>query len=335
MKAYSSSSMKTVTLHNQIPDHLTNHRLDVALSQLFSDYSRNQIQVWIREGSVKLDDHVIQKPRHAVSAGQRVTIDAEIQEQTTWEAQSIPLTIVYEDDAILIVNKPVGLIVHPGAGNPDQTLVNALLHHAPQLSSVPRAGVIHRLDKETSGLLVVAKTLPAHTALIKQMQAREIHREYRAVIHGYMISGGTIDLPMGRHATQRTKMAVKAHGKEAITHYRVIEHFREHTLLSVKLETGRTHQIRVHFAHYNYPLVGDPVYGKRGQYQYPELSEAAQAALKSFNHQALHAYKLGLIHPMTKKKMEWKAPIPADMDALIEALREDTQGNYDDDDFNC
>jgi len=327
MKAYSTHPMKTVTLHNQIPDTLANHRLDVALSQLFSDYSRNQIQQWIRNGSVRLDNEIIQKPRYLVLAGQTVTIDAEIQENTTWEAQEIPLNIVYEDDAIMVINKPVGLVVHPGAGNPDHTLVNALLHHAPQLSAVPRAGVIHRLDKDTSGLLVIAKTLPAHTALIKQMQAREITREYRAVIHGYMISGGTIDLPMGRHATQRTKMAIKAHGKEAITHYRVIEHFREHTLLSIKLETGRTHQIRVHFAHYNYPLVGDPVYGKRGQYQYPELSEAAQAALKNFHHQALHAYKLGLTHPITKKQMEWKAPIPEDIEQLILALREDTQGD--------
>lgn len=320
--------MKNILLHHQIPEILGNHRLDVALSQLFSDYSRNQIQQWIRGGSVRINNQVIHKPRHVVSAGQTVTIDAEIQENTTWEAQEIPLTIVYEDDALMIINKPIGLIVHPGAGNPDHTLVNALLHHAPALAAVPRAGVIHRLDKDTSGLLVIAKTLPAHNALIKQMQAREITREYRAVVHGYIISGGTIDLPMGRHSTQRTKMAIKAHGKEAITHYRVIEHFREHTLLSIKLETGRTHQIRVHFSHYNYPLVGDPTYGKRGQYQYPELSEAAQSALKGFHHQALHAYKLGLTHPISQRYLEWKAPIPDDMEALILALREDMQGDY-------
>src|SRR3990167_2138463 len=315
--------MKTITLQNQIPEALANQRLDVALSQIFPDYSRNQIQQWIRDGYVQLNGKVIQKPRHEVVAEQNVIITAEITEQTEWEAQEIPLDIIYEDDTVMIINKPVGLIVHPGAGNPDQTLVNALLHHEPALSLIPRAGVIHRLDKETSGLLVIAKTLAAHNALIKQMQAREIEREYRAIVHGTIISGGTIDLPLGRHPTQRTKMAVRESGKEAITHYRVLEHFREHTLLLVKLETGRTHQIRVHFAHYNYPIVGDPAYGKRGQYQYPELSEATQMALKNFTHQALHAHKLTLTHPTTKKRMEWKAPIPDDMENLLQCLRND------------
>ncbi|OGT43887.1 MAG: RNA pseudouridine synthase [Gammaproteobacteria bacterium RIFCSPHIGHO2_12_FULL_40_19] len=322
--------MKTITLQNQIPEALANQRLDVALSQIFPDYSRNQIQQWIRDGYVQLNGKVIQKPRHEVVAEQNVIITAEITEQTEWEAQEIPLDIIYEDDTVMIINKPVGLIVHPGAGNPDQTLVNALLHHEPALSLIPRAGVIHRLDKETSGLLVIAKTLAAHNALIKQMQAREIEREYRAIVHGTIISGGTIDLPLGRHPTQRTKMAVRESGKEAITHYRVLEHFREHTLLLVKLETGRTHQIRVHFAHYNYPIVGDPAYGKRGQYQYPELSEATQIALKSFTHQALHAHKLALIHPVTKKRMEWKAPLPDDMEHLLTCLRSDEADLADD-----
>lgn len=317
--------MKTITLTNTIPDELADQRLDVALSQLFPDYSRNQIQEWIREGYVQLDNKIIQKPRHAVIAGQIVVIEAHLAHSKEWQAQAIPLNIVYEDETLIVINKPVGLIVHPGAGNPDNTLVNALLHHLPALSLIPRAGVIHRLDKETSGLLVIAKTLPAHHALIKQMQAREIEREYRTVVHGHIISGGTIDLPMGRHPTQRTKMAVRDMGKSAITHYRVLEHFREHTLLSVKLETGRTHQIRVHFAHYNYPLVGDPVYGKRGQYQYPELSEAAQNALKNFTHQALHAYKLSLTHPVTKKRLSFQTPMPDDMQQLIIALREDVE----------
>lgn len=323
--------MKTITLQNQIPETLAKQRLDVALSQIFPDYSRNQIQQWIRDGYVQLNDKIVQKPRHEVTAGQTVVITATMNENTEWEAQAIPLTIIYEDDTIIIVNKPVGLIVHPGAGNPDQTLVNALLHHEPALSLIPRAGIIHRLDKETSGLLVIAKTLAAHNALIKQMQARDIEREYRAVVHGHIISGGTINLPMGRHPTQRTKMAVRETGKEAITHYRVLEHFREHTFLAVKLETGRTHQIRVHFSHYNYPIVGDPAYGKRGQYQYPELSQAAQDALNGFKHQALHAYKLALTHPATKKRMEWKAPLPADMEHLLQCLRDDEAGLTDDD----
>lgn len=314
-----------IELTQIIPASLDHHRLDVALSQLFTDYSRSQLQTWIENGCVKINDHIITKNRHRVTAGDSVALSAELAEQGEWHAQAIPLNVVYEDETVIVINKPIGLVVHPGAGNPEHTLVNALLHHAPSLSLIPRAGIIHRLDKDTSGLLVVAKTLAAHHALIKQMQAREIEREYRAIVHGYIISGGTIDLPMGRHPTQRTKMAVVQHGgKSAVTHYRVLEHFREHTLLSVKLETGRTHQIRVHFSHYNYPLVGDPAYGKRGQYQYPELSAAAQAALNGFKHQALHAYKLSLVHPTTHQKMEWRAPIPADMQQLIEALREDT-----------
>lgn len=315
--------MKTITLTNTIPDALAHQRLDAALAQLFPDYSRSQIQQWIREGYVQLDNKIIQKPRHETVAGQIVTITATVTENTEWIAQSIPLNIVFEDETIIVINKPVGLIVHPGAGNPNNTLVNALLHHCAELSHIPRAGIIHRLDKDTSGLLVIAKTLSAHNLLIKQMQAREIEREYRAVVHGHIISGGTIDLAMGRHATQRTKMAVKEMGKPAITHYRVLEHFQEHTLLSVKLETGRTHQIRVHFSYYHYPLVGDPVYGKRGQYQYPELSQAAQNALNNFKHQALHAYKLTLTHPVTKKRMTFQAPLPDDFLQLIEALKTD------------
>ena len=317
--------MKKITLTNTIPETLSGLRLDVALSQLFPDYSRNLIQQWIREGYVQVDGVCVQKPRHPTTTNQTIMITAEIVEQTEWIAQPLSLDIVFEDDSIIVINKPVGLVVHPGAGNPDLTLVNALLHHSSELAHIPRAGIIHRLDKETSGLLVVAKTPQAHHFLIKQMQAREIEREYRAVIHGYLISGGTIDLPMGRHASIRTKMAVKETGKPAITHYRVLEHFREHTLLSVKLETGRTHQIRVHFSHYNYPLVGDPLYGKRGQYQYPELTTDAQAALNSFKHQALHAYKLTLTHPVTHKRVTFKAPIPDDMNQLIEALREDAE----------
>lgn len=315
--------IKTLTLTHTIPDTLANQRLDVALSQLFSDYSRNQIQQWIRDSYVQLDGKIIQKPRFLVSVGQTVLIHAQITDNTEWVAQSMPLNIIYEDESLLVINKPVGLTVHPGAGNPDHTLVNALLHDAPELSMIPRAGIVHRLDKDTSGLLVVARTLSAHHLLIKQMQAREIHREYRAIVHGLIISGGTIDLPIGRHPTQRTKMVIKELGKKAVTHYRVIEHFPLHTYLSIQLETGRTHQIRVHFSHHHYPLVGDPVYGKRGQYPYPTLSLKAQNALNNFKHQALHAYQLGFAHPVTKKSLLFQAPLPDDIRELIEVLRDD------------
>ena len=311
--------MTLLTLNHIIPDALANHRLDVALSQLFSDYSRGQIQHWIRDGQVQVDHQVIQKPRYLVVAGQKIDIKTTLPEQTASVAQSIPLDIIDEDEFLIVINKPVGLVVHPGAGNPDHTLVNALLHHAPQLSLVPRAGVIHRLDKDTSGLLVIAKTLPVHHRLIKDMQQRKIHREYRALVQGQMISGGTVDAPMGRHPINRTKMAIVRDGKDAITHYRVIERFAEHTLLNVQLETGRTHQIRVHLSHIKYPIVGDATYSR--QRQFPKLSEKQQAGLRKFNHQALHAYRLSLTHPITKKLCEWVAPIPDDMAKLIDLLR--------------
>lgn len=315
--------MKTITLHNHIPETMHNLRLDVALSQLFSDYSRSQIQQWIKNSFVQVDQTVIQKPRYAVNTGQLITITAPLLEQIHSKAQCIPLNIVYEDEFLIVINKPVGLIVHPGAGNPDCTLVNALLHYAPELSLIPRAGIIHRLDKDTSGLLVIARTLPVHHRLIKDMQQRKIHREYRALVQGRMISGGTVDAPMGRHPIHRTKMAVTHGGKEAITHYRVLERFAEHTLLSVQLETGRTHQIRVHLAHIKYPIVGDATYAKHRQF--PTLSKTKQTALQKFKHQALHAYRLVLTHPITKAECEWIAPMPNDMMTLIDVLRDSDQ----------
>ncbi|OGT44834.1 MAG: RNA pseudouridine synthase [Gammaproteobacteria bacterium RIFCSPHIGHO2_12_FULL_38_11] len=312
--------MKSISLQHIIPEALANHRLDVVLSQLFPDYSRSQIQHWIKAGSVLVDSKIIQKPRHAVLTGQNIQIDVELPEQTECKAQAIPLDIIYEDESLIVINKSVGLIVHPGAGNPDNTLVNALLHYAPELSLIPRAGVIHRLDKDTSGLLVIARTLPVHNRLIKDMQARKIHREYRAIVQGRMISGGTVDMPMARHPNNRLKMAVVNSGKEAVTHYRVLERFAEHTLLNVQLETGRTHQIRVHLAHIKYPIVGDATYAR--QRQFPKLSQDAQNALRKFNHQALHAYRLALTHPSTKKPIEWIAPIPDDIEKLLSILRE-------------
>lgn len=321
--------MKTITLHTEIPESLDKQRLDVALSRLFSDYSRNLIQEWIKNGAVKINDALIQKPRHAVQTGQLITIHADLAQNSEWVAQPIPLSIAYEDEFLIVVNKPIGLVVHPGAGNPDQTLVNALLHHAPELASIPRAGIIHRLDKNTSGLLVVARTLPVHHALIKQMQEREIQREYRAIVQGEMISGGTINEPIARHPTQRTKMAIVKTGKPAVTHYRILERFRTHTLLSVQLETGRTHQIRVHMAHLHFAIVGDTTYGKPKNF--PHLSDALKTALLAFDHQALHAYKLGLVHPITQKFCEWIAEIPEDMKTLLALLRADEQDEQNDD----
>lgn len=312
--------MKKITLSAMIPEALTHQRLDFVLAQLFPDYSRSQLQQWIKSGCVKVNNEIIVKPKRIVTVNQLVLIEAPLTERTVLEAESIPLNIIYEDECLLVINKPTGLVVHPGAGNPNHTLVNALLHHTKTLAELPRAGIIHRLDKDTSGLLVIAKTLAAHNALTKKMQARKIKREYRAIVHGVIISGGTIDAPMGRHPTHRTKMAVLSHtGKRAVTHYRVLERFQEHTLLAVELETGRTHQIRVHLAHLRHPIVGDQTYSR--QYHYPTLSETAQIALKALKYQALHAYKLSLPHPVTGIMQEWIAPIPSAMQAVIDALR--------------
>ncbi|WP_455217043.1 23S rRNA pseudouridine(1911/1915/1917) synthase RluD, partial [Kaarinaea lacus] len=241
---------------------------------------------------------------------------------TRWQPQKLPLDIVYEDDAVIVINKPPGLVVHPGAGNRDSTLGNALLHHAPELESVPRAGVVHRIDKDTSGLLVIARTLQAQKSLVEQLQARSFEREYEALTQGVMTAGGTVDAPIGRHPVNRLRQAVVASGKEAITHYRVREKFRAHTFISVKLETGRTHQIRVHMAHIHYPLVGDPVYG--GRLRIPaNASPELENALRSFKRQALHAARLGFVHPKSGKPVEWQVAMPDDMAHLIEACRED------------
>src|SRR3990167_2460999 len=294
-------------------------RLDLALSRQIPHYSRAQFQQWIKAGNVTVNQHCIQKPRHSVIMGDQVLINITTETQTTDEPEALALNIIAEDETILVINKPVGLIVHPGAGNKKHTLLNALLHHAPQLSQLPRAGIVHRLDKDTSGLLVIAKTLEAHHALIQQMQRKTVKREYWALVCGNMISGGTIDAPMGRHPTQRTKIAVIEEGKPAITHYRVLERFAHHTLLSVLLETGRTHQIRVHMAHKGYPIVGDVTYSRKRSY--PTLSQAAQTALNYFHHQALHAISLTFTHPSLQKVMQWKAALPDDFAQLLETLR--------------
>lgn len=303
-------------------------RLDQTLAELFPDYSRSRIKEWILERRVCVNGVIIDKPKDKVFGGEQVSIDAEIEEEQRWEAQNIPLNIVYEDDDILVINKPRDLVVHPGAGNPDGTVLNALLYHCPAIVDVPRAGIVHRLDKDTTGLMVVAKTVPAQTHLVETLQLREITREYEAVAIGTMTAGGTVNEPMARHSTKRTHMAVHPMGKPATTHYRIMEHFRAHTRLRLRLETGRTHQIRVHMAHINHPLVGDPLYG--GRPRPPKgASEAFIATLRAFDRQALHATMLRLYHPITGMEMEWHAPLPQDMVELIDALKADTNGFRD------
>ena len=308
-------------LSAEIPAELDGKRLDQAMAVLFQDFSRSRLQQWIREGQVQVDSQVM-RPKDKVYAGQQVTLQATLAPEGDWEAQDIPLPIVYEDAHLLVINKPAGLVVHPAAGNASGTMLNALLHHAPQLENLPRAGIVHRLDKETSGLLVVAKDLTTHKELVAQLQAREFEREYQAIVVGVMTAGGTVDAPLGRHPVQRKRMAVVERGKPAVTHYRVLERFRAHSLIRVNLETGRTHQIRVHMAYVHYPLVGDPVYGGRLKLPRGCTSELAEA-LRQFRRQALHAARLGIVHPHTGEHLAWQAPLPADMQALLETLRAD------------
>lgn len=304
----------------EIPPSLAGRRLDQALSELFPDFSRSRLQSWIKSGSARIDGAVL-PPKHRLLGGEHVVLRVAPEETATVEAQAIPLSILFEDEAILIIDKPAGLVVHPAAGHRDGTLQNALLHHAPALVGIPRCGIVHRLDKDTSGLLMAAKTLSAHKSLVDQLQARTVHREYLALVQGTLTAGGTVDEPIGRHRADRKRFAVREEGKSAITHYRIAERFPHHTLLRIKLETGRTHQIRVHMAHIHYPLVGDPIYG--GRLKIPAgASDAQIRAVRHFKRQALHAEKLGIIHPATGEYMEWRSLLPADFADLLAVLRE-------------
>lgn len=311
-------------LTGTVNDSQLGQRLDQTLAEMFPDYSRSRIKVWILDGLVRVNERVTAVPKEKMLGGEIVEIQTIIKEEPRWEAQAMPLNIVYEDDDILVINKPRDLVVHPGAGNADGTVLNALLHYFPPIIDVPRAGIVHRLDKDTTGLMVVAKTAQAQTHLVKSLQAREITREYEAVAISTMIAGGTVEQPIARHATKRTHMAVHPMGKPAVTHYRIMEHFCAHTRLRLRLETGRTHQIRVHMAHINHPLVGDPLYG--GRPRPPKgASEAFKEVMRRFDRQALHATLLRLYHPITSIEMEWHVPLPQDMVALIAALKEDTE----------
>lgn len=311
----------------EVPDELAGRRLDQILAELFPDFSRSRLQQWVKNGEVRVDGQQL-RAKDKLSGGERIAIDALREVEVLFEAEAIPLDIVYEDEAILVLNKPAGLVVHPAAGNWQGTLLNALLHHAPQLEQVPRAGIVHRLDKETTGLLVVAKTLESQTALVAQLQERRFTREYDAIINGVLTGGGTVDAPIGRHPVDRKRMAVVRGGKEAITHYRLVQRFRAHSQIRVRLETGRTHQIRVHMSHLRYPLIGDPLYGGRLRIP-PASSEAFAEVLRHFPRQALHAARLGLEHPVSGEYMEWEQPMPQDMKQLLETLQQDLAEHAD------
>lgn len=312
-----------IQLAAEVPFDLGGQRLDQVAAQLFSDHSRSRLAGWIKDGRLKVDGAVL-RPRDIVHAGSRLELDVELEAQGEWVAQDIELDIVYEDDHILVIDKPTGMVVHPAAGHQDGTLLNALLHHVPHLANVPRAGIVHRLDKDTTGLMVVAKTLEAHTNLVAQLQARSVSRIYEAIVTGVIVAGGTVDAPIGRHGVQRQKMAVIETGKVAISHYRVLERFRAHTHTRVKLETGRTHQIRVHMTHIGHPLVGDPTYGGRFRIP-PGASPTLVESLRDFPRQALHARFLELDHPATGVRMKWESPLPDDFTWLLSLLRQDNE----------
>ena len=316
--------MQTVEHRVMVPFEMAGQRLDQALATLFPDYSRSRLQGWIRAGRVRVDGREL-RPRDKLDGGEEILLSAALEDETRAEAQPIRLGILHEDEEILVLDKPPGLVVHPGAGNPAGTLVNALLHHRPELRALPRAGIVHRLDKDTSGVMVVACTPGAHAALVRQLEERSVKREYETVCLGVMTGGGTVNAPIGRHPVDRVRMAVREGGRVAVTHYRLIERFRGHTHLLCRLETGRTHQIRVHLAHIRHPIVGDPVYG--GRLAIPAgASQALAAALRGFRRQALHAVRLELVHPGRTEPVHFEAPLPADFEALLAALREDAAG---------
>jgi len=309
-----------------VPESCLGKRFDQTLAEMFPEYSRSRLKEWILAGGVSVNGDVLTRAREKMYGGEMISIDTEVEAEERFDPQNIPLNIVYEDEDILVINKPAGLVVHPGAGNPDGTVLNALLYHCPQVAVVPRAGIVHRLDKDTTGLMVVAKTIAAQTNLVEALQAREITREYEAIANGLMTAGGIVDEPIGRHSTKRTNMAVTISGRPSVTHYRVMEKFRLHTRLRLRLETGRTHQIRVHMAHITHPLVGDPAYGGRPRPPKNATTELREV-LKAFRRQALHAAMLSLFHPITGEEMTWHADVPDDMVTLTNILRQDTKLN--------
>lgn len=316
-----------VQLTATVPDELVGKRLDQAVADLFPEYSRSRLQNWIKDGSLTVDGKSW-RIRDKVYGGEQVSIDAQLDVIDSFVPREMPLDIIFEDEHIMIINKPAGLVVHPAAGHWDDTLLNGLLHYCPDIAQVPRAGIVHRLDMDTTGLMVVAKTIQAQTELVAQLQERSMGREYEAVVNNVMTGGGTVDEPLGRHSRNRQMMAVVGLGKEAITHYRVLDRFRAHTHIRLKLETGRTHQIRVHMSYINYPLIGDQMYG--GRFRLPKgIAPELQQNLRDFKRQALHAKRLELFHPESGEQMAWEVDLPEDMQQLLEQLKVDKQSNDD------
>jgi 23S rRNA pseudouridine1911/1915/1917 synthase len=319
-----SESVVDKPIIKHVPEAFAGQRLDAALASMFPDYSRSRLQQWIRDGQVLLDGEVV-KPRTRLSGDE--VLQMHVQREPAPERllpQDIPLDIVFADEDIIVLNKPAGLVVHPAAGHADGTLVNALLHFDPELARIPRAGIVHRLDKDTTGLMVVARNLRAHKHLVEELQQRTVSREYQAVVQGVMTAGGTVDAPLGRHMRDRVRMCVRDDGKPATTHYRVLARFREHTHVQLKLESGRTHQIRVHMQYIRHPIVGDPVYG--GRQRIPsQANDELIAQLRTFRRQALHAFRLSLVHPESGKQLSWKSPLPDDMMQLLAALQQDME----------
>lgn len=300
-----------------VPNTLAGKRVDVVLQQLLPEYSRSRLQTFIKSGKVSIDEKVI-NTKHRIDGGEEIVVEVTLEAELIYQKEPIPLTIVYEDSDLLVLNKDAGVVVHPGNGNWSGTLLNGLLYHEPRLETIPRAGIVHRLDKDTTGLMVVAKTLQAQTHLIRQLQERQVNRHYLALVHGEVKQDGAVEAAIGRHPKDRVKMAVVPTGKFAKTHYTVREKFQHFTLLECKLETGRTHQIRVHMQYLGHPLVGDPVYGMTRKNQ----SSVIQQTLQQFNRQALHAFRLGLIHPRTSEPMVWEIPLNAQMEDILEVLRD-------------
>ena len=301
-----------------IPERMTGQRLDVALSEMLPDYSRSKITAWIKSGEA-LINHKPFKPKDKVNGSEMVELTISQKQNNDWVGEDIPLNVIFEDDDIIVLNKAVGLVTHPGAGNWSGTLANALLHYEPKLATLDRAGIVHRLDKNTSGLMVVSRNEKSQKYLVEQLQKHSVSREYSAIVYGHMVAGGTIDEPIGRDTKDRVKQAVSSHGKEAVTHYRVIDRYQNHTHVKAILETGRTHQIRVHLSHIGYPLMGDPMYG--GKVRFPKKADVIlKEAIVNFKRQALHARKLTLTHPISGELMSWKAPLPEDMLALLDVL---------------
>lgn len=308
-----------------VPASAAGERLDKVLPRIFPPYSRSQLQGWLREGRITLNGE-IPAARLAVCGNEALYLEVPPPPASDWLPEPLPMSVVYEDEHIAVIDKPVGCVVHPGAGNDAGTLANALLHRYPEVNGLPRAGIVHRLDKDTSGLLVVALSEVARTELIRALEARKMKREYLAIVNGCPISGGTVDAPIGRHSRNRLKMAITQKGRPARTDYRVKERFRAHGLLAITLQTGRTHQIRVHMAHLGFPLVGDPLYGARVQLP-PRPDAELELQLKGFSRQALHAGALGLEHPVTGKTLSWQSPLPEDLENLARALAADARSD--------